>query len=40
MSASYTWYCRVRFGKDVQDYNNFMYQLWNLKKLTLEMVKP
>ena len=40
VSASYTWYYRVRFGEDVQDYNNFMYQLWELKKLTLEMVKP
>jgi uncharacterized protein (TIGR02217 family) len=40
ISASYIWYYRVRFGEDVHDYNNFMYQLWELKKLTLEMVKP
>ncbi len=40
VSADYTWYYRVRFGEDMQDYNNFMYQLWDLKKLTLEMVKP
>jgi hypothetical protein len=40
VSATYTWYYRVRFGEDVQDYNNFMYQLWELKKLSLEMVKP
>ena len=40
VSAGYTWYYRVRFGEDAQNYNNFMYQLWDLKKLTLEMVKP
>ncbi len=40
ITATYTWYYRVRFGEDAQDYNNFMYQLWDLKKLTLEMVKP
>ncbi len=40
ITASYTWYYRVRFADDAHDYNNFMYQLWELKKLTLEMVKP
>ena len=27
VSAGYTWYYRVRFGEDAQDYNNFMHQL-------------
>jgi len=40
ITASYTWYYRVRFGEDAQDYSNFMYQLWELKKLTLQSVKP
>lgn len=40
ITASYAWYYRVRFADDAHDYNNFMYQLWELKKLTLEMVKP
>jgi uncharacterized protein (TIGR02217 family) len=40
ITASYTWYYRVRFGEDAQDYNNFMYQLWELKKLSLLSVKP
>lgn len=40
ITASYTWYYRVRFNEDAQDYSNFMYQLWELKKLTLQSVKP
>ena len=40
ITASYTWYYRVRFGEDAQDYDNFLWQLWELKKLTLEMAKP
>jgi uncharacterized protein (TIGR02217 family) len=40
VTAAYTWYYRVRFGDDAHDYNNFMHDLWELKKLTLEMVKP
>lgn len=39
VTASYTWYYQVRFGEDMQDYSNFMYQLWELKKLTLHSVK-
>lgn len=30
-----TFYYRVRFAKDAVDYENFMYQLWSLKKLEL-----
>ena len=40
ISASYTWYYRVRFGEDSQGYENFMYQLWTLKKMTIESIKP
>jgi Conserved hypothetical protein 2217 (DUF2460). len=40
ITAAYTWYYRVRFGEDAQDYDNFLWQLWQLKKLTLEMTKP
>ena len=38
--ADYNWYYRVRFGEDAQDYNQFMYQLWELKTLTIQTVKP
>ncbi|MEI8032784.1 MAG: DUF2460 domain-containing protein [Chlorobiaceae bacterium] len=40
ITASYTWYYRVRFGEDRQDYNQFMFELWELKKVTLQSVKP
>ena len=40
ITAAYTWYYRVRFGEDAQGYDNFLWQLWELKKLTLEMAKP
>lgn len=35
--AALTWtgsfYCRVRFAQDKADFNQFLYQLWELKKL-------
>ena len=40
ISADFTWYYRVRFGEDSQTYANFMFNLWELKKLTLQSVKP
>ena len=39
VKATYTWFYRVRFGDDSQDYSNFMYQLWELKKLSLHATK-
>ncbi|NTV01937.1 MAG: DUF2460 domain-containing protein [Chlorobiaceae bacterium] len=38
--ADYTWYYRVRFGEDAQSYAQFMFQLWELNKVTLQSVKP
>lgn len=41
--AALTWsgnyYFRVRFAKDTADFENFLYQLWQLKKLELVSVK-
>lgn len=42
-NAVLTWtggyYFRVRFSEDFADFDNFMYQLWQLKKLSLETFK-
>lgn len=38
--VDFTWYYRVRFGEDSQSYENFMFDLWQLQKLTLQSVKP
>lgn len=40
ITATYTWYYRVRFRDDSQDYGNFMYLLWENKQVNLESVKP
>jgi uncharacterized protein (TIGR02217 family) len=40
ITADYAWYYRVRFGEDSQDYNNFMFNLFELKKMTVVSVKP
>lgn len=40
ITASYTWYYRVRFEEDLQEYTNFMFSLWDLKKLAIVSVKP
>jgi uncharacterized protein (TIGR02217 family) len=34
-----SFYYRVRFLQDVADFDNFMHQLWQLKKLELQSVK-
>src|SRR5882724_657857 len=39
ITASYTWYYRVRFSDDAQNYNNFFYKFWELKKFTIQSVK-
>jgi uncharacterized protein (TIGR02217 family) len=36
----FTWYYRVRFAEDSQDYDNFMFDLWQLQKLSIQSVKP
>lgn len=35
LSADFTYYFRVRFVDDSMDFENFQYQLWQLKKLQL-----
>lgn len=40
ITATGTWYYRVRFAEDSQDFENFMFNLWQLKKVTLVSVKP
>jgi hypothetical protein len=30
----------VRFAEDSQDYDNFMFDLWQLQKLSIQSVKP
>lgn len=40
VKADYTWYYRVRFGDDSQTYSQFMFELWELQKVTLKSVKP
>jgi uncharacterized protein (TIGR02217 family) len=34
-----SFYFRVRFLKDMADFDNFMYQLWQLKKCELQSIK-
>jgi uncharacterized protein (TIGR02217 family) len=36
----FTWYYRVRFAEDSQDYDNFMFEMWQLQKLSIQSVKP
>lgn len=33
--AEFSWYLRCRFDKDEIDFNNFMYQLWEMQQLDL-----
>lgn len=40
VKASYKWAYRVRFNEDMQDYDNFMQYIWQLKKLSFRTVKP
>ena len=40
IAADFTYYFRCRFVDDKYDFENFMYQLWQLKKLTFISVRP
>ena len=39
ITADFSFYYRVRFDKDLQEYNEFMYQLWELQTCELTSVK-
>jgi len=40
INADFTYYFRCRFIEDRYDFENFMYRLWQLKKLTFISVRP
>jgi uncharacterized protein (TIGR02217 family) len=40
ITADFTYYFRCRFIDDKYDFENFMYRLWQLKKLTFISVRP
>jgi uncharacterized protein (TIGR02217 family) len=40
ITADFTYYFRCRFVDDRYDFENFMYRLWQLKKLTFISVRP
>jgi uncharacterized protein (TIGR02217 family) len=40
IAADFTYYFRCRFVDDRYDFENFMYRLWQLKKLTFISVPP
>jgi uncharacterized protein (TIGR02217 family) len=40
VSADFSFYFRCRFIDDSYDFENFMYRLWQLKKLTFITVRP
>ena len=40
IAADYTYYFRCRFIDDSYAFENFMFQLWQLKKLTFITVRP
>lgn len=40
ITADFTYYFRCRFVDDSQTFDNFMYQLWQLKKLNFISVRP
>jgi uncharacterized protein (TIGR02217 family) len=40
ISADFSYYFRCRFIDDKYDFENFMYRLWQLKKLTFISVRP
>jgi uncharacterized protein (TIGR02217 family) len=39
VSADFGYYWRCRFQNDLYEFSKFLYQVWELKKLTLETVK-
>ena len=38
ITADFTYYFRVRFADDTAEFENFMYQLWQLKQVKLQSV--
>jgi uncharacterized protein (TIGR02217 family) len=40
ITADFTHYFRVRFADDTAEFENFMYQLWQLKQVKLQSVLP
>jgi uncharacterized protein (TIGR02217 family) len=40
ITADFTFYFRCRFVDDRYDFDNFMYRLWQVKKLTFISVRP
>ena len=40
ITADFTYYFRCRFVDDKYDFENFMYQLWQVKKLAFISVRP
>jgi uncharacterized protein (TIGR02217 family) len=40
ITADFTYRFRVRFADDAAEFDNFMYQLWELKRLRLQSVLP
>jgi uncharacterized protein (TIGR02217 family) len=40
ITADFTYYFRVRFADDTAEYENFMYQLWQLKQIKLQSALP
>ena len=40
IAADFTYWFRVRFADDTASFENFMYQLWQLKQIKLQSVLP
>lgn len=40
VTADFTYWFRVRFAADIAEFENFMYQLWQLKQVKLQSVLP
>ena len=40
ITADFTYWFRVRFADDTAEFENFMYQLWQLKQIKLQSVLP
>ena len=40
ITADFTYFFRCRFVDDRYDFENFMYRLWQLKKLTFISIRP
>jgi uncharacterized protein (TIGR02217 family) len=40
ITADFTYRFRVRFADDTAEFENFMYQLWQLKQIKLQSVLP